>query len=340
MLEHRLKLIELIDREGFYGYHLAEHHSTPLGLVPSPSVLIAAAIQRTKRIRIGPLVYVLPLYHPLRLVEEICMLDHMSNGRLMLGVGRGATLFEHQRYGIDPAQSPAMYHEAYAVMMRAFESDVLNFEGQFYNYKDYLVLAKPVQRPHPPVWYGAPDAQAVGWAAPNSVNVVSLGPASRAKEIAERYRKDWAALGRAAADLPMIGITRHVVVAATDREAKDLARRVYPRWRDAIEFLWVRSGIPFKLPQIYFERISTVSRALAMALPARLRQCAPICTSSGRSTINYVLCQMAFGDMTYDEAANSIGLFARKVTPALSAPVRARGFLAVPTALSHGPLHA
>ena len=85
MLEHRLQADRADGSEGFYGYHLAEHHSTPLGLVPSPSVLIAAAIQRTKRIRIGPLVYVLPMYHPLRLFEEICMLDHMSNGRLMLG---------------------------------------------------------------------------------------------------------------------------------------------------------------------------------------------------------------------------------------------------------------
>ena len=134
MLEQRLKLVELIDREGFYGFHIAEHHSTPLGWMPSPSVFIAAAIQRTKRLRIGPLVYVLPMYHPLRLFEEICMLDHMSNGRLMLGVGRGAAL-EHQRYGVDPAQAPAMYHEAYAVIMKAFESDVLNFEGKYLQFQ-------------------------------------------------------------------------------------------------------------------------------------------------------------------------------------------------------------
>ena len=80
MLERRLKLLEVMDREGFYGFHMAEHHSTPLGWVPSPSVFVSAAIQRTKRLRIGPLVYVLPMYHPLRVYEEVCMLDHMSNG--------------------------------------------------------------------------------------------------------------------------------------------------------------------------------------------------------------------------------------------------------------------
>src|SRR4029079_4511547 len=108
----------------------------------SPSVFLAAAIQRTSKIRIGPLVYVLPLHHPLRLYEEICMLDHLSGGRLMMGVGRGGALIEHARYGVDPANAPGMYHEAFAVLMAAFENDVLNFEGKFYHYKDFLVEAK------------------------------------------------------------------------------------------------------------------------------------------------------------------------------------------------------
>ena len=110
-LEERLRLVELIEQSGFHGFHLAEHHSTPLGMASSPSVFLAAAIQRTSKIRLGPLVYVLPLYHPLRLYEEICMLDHMSGGRLTVGVGRGGALFEHQRYGVDPASAPAMYQK-------------------------------------------------------------------------------------------------------------------------------------------------------------------------------------------------------------------------------------
>ena len=147
--EDRLRLVELIEQEGYYAYHLAEHHSTPLGCVPSPSVFLSAAIQRSKRIRLGPLVYVLPLYHPPRLYEEICMLDHLSNGRLMLGVGRGGALHEHRRYGVDPAAAPAMYHEAFAVLLKAFACDVVNFDGKFFKYKDFVVQAKPLQRPHP-----------------------------------------------------------------------------------------------------------------------------------------------------------------------------------------------
>ena len=158
LLETRLRLVELIEKAGFAGYHLAEHHSTPLGMASSPSVFLAAAFARTTKLRLGPLVYVLPLYHPLRLYEEICMLDHLSGGRLTVGVGRGGALLEHQRYGIDPANAPAMYHEAFAVLMQAFARDVLDFDGKFYSYKDYVVQAKPVQRPHPPILVGGRSA--------------------------------------------------------------------------------------------------------------------------------------------------------------------------------------
>jgi alkanesulfonate monooxygenase SsuD/methylene tetrahydromethanopterin reductase-like flavin-dependent oxidoreductase (luciferase family) len=126
-----LRLLELIEQSGFHAYHMAEHHSTPLGMAGSPSVFLAAAIQRTSKIRIGPLVYVLPLHHPLRLYEEICMLDHLSGGRLTVGVGRGGALIEHQRLGVDPALAPAMYHEAFSVLMRAFETDVVDFRRAF-----------------------------------------------------------------------------------------------------------------------------------------------------------------------------------------------------------------
>jgi len=316
--EERLRLLELIERSGFYGYHLAEHHSTPLGMASSPSVFLASAIQRTRTIRLGPLVYVLPLYHPLRLYEEICMLDHLSGGRLTVGVGRGGALIEHQRFGVDPAQAPAMYQEAFAVLMRAFETDVLDFEGRFYNYKDYLVQAKPVQRPHPPIWYGAPHADAIAWAAPRSINVVSLGPVARARAISDRYREEWKRLGRDGSALPCIGITRHIVVAETDDAARTIAGAAYPRWRNAIEFLWRRTNADFVLKDIYprdFAALERIGHGIAGS-PAtvgdylvRLRE---------ETGVNTVLCQIVFGDMRFDDAARSIGLFGREIIPAFS----------------------
>jgi len=316
--EERLRLLELIERSGFHGYHLAEHHSTPLGMASSPSVFLASAIQRTRTIRLGPLVYVLPLYHPLRLYEEICMLDHLSGGRLTVGVGRGGALIEHQRFGVDPAQAPAIYQEAFAVLMRAFETDVLDFEGRFYNYKDYLVQAKPVQRPHPPIWYGAPHADAVAWAAPRSINVVSLGPAARARAISDRYRDEWKRLGRDGSALPGIGITRHIVVAETDDAARAIAGTAYPRWRDAIEFLWRRTNADFVLKDIYprdFAALERLGHGIAGS-PATVRDY--LVRLREETGVNIVLCQMIFGDMRFDDAVRSIGLFGREIIPAFS----------------------
>src|SRR6201991_3433708 len=103
--EARLKIIESYDRFGFYAFHVAEHHSTPLGLAPSPSVFLSAVAQRTRRLRFGPMVYALPLYHPIRMIEEICMLDQMSGGRLEMGFGRGASPIEQRYFDVDPAQA-------------------------------------------------------------------------------------------------------------------------------------------------------------------------------------------------------------------------------------------
>jgi alkanesulfonate monooxygenase SsuD/methylene tetrahydromethanopterin reductase-like flavin-dependent oxidoreductase (luciferase family) len=317
-LNERLQLVELIEQEGFAAYHLAEHHSTPLGMASSPNVFLSAAIQRTSRIQLGPLVYVLPLYHPLRLYEEICMLDHLSNGRLMVGVGRGGALLEHQRYGIDPTAAPAMYHEAFAVLMRAFESGVLDFDGQFFKYKDYVIQVRPVQHPHPPIWYGAPNPDAVAWAAPRAVNVVSLGPAARARAISDRYRKDWSDLGRKPADLPAIGITRHIVVADTDAAAQAIAQAAYPCWRNAMDYLWRRSGVEFVLKEIYpteFAALQDIGHGIAGS-PATVRDY--IARLQSEAGVNYVLCQMMFGDIGLNDASRSIRLFAREVMPAFS----------------------
>ncbi len=316
-LEDRLKLIGVLEAEGYYAYHVAEHHSTRLGMAPSPSVFLAAVAQRTRRIRFGPLVYVLPLHHPLRLYEEICMLDHLSGGRLQLGVGRGGALIEHQRYGIDTATAQAMYHEAFAVLMQACEAEVLNFDGRFYQFKDYLAVAKPVQRPHPPLWYGAANADAVPWAVTRGVNVISLGPASRARDIVSRYRDEWAAAGRNSGDLPMIGISRHIVVAETDGEARRIAEEAYRPWRESLEFLFQRSRLAFPLAAAYpqrFEELAAIGHGIAGS-PATVLNLLKVLTRE--TGVNYVACHMIFGTMGFEAAATSVRLLAREVIPAL-----------------------
>src|SRR6478736_4376704 len=120
--EERLAIVELFDRAGFHAYHLAEHHATPLGMAPSPAVFLAAVAQRTKRLRFGPLVYILTLQSPLRAYEEICMLDQMSGGRLELGMGKGISPIELAFFGADPGRAQAIYLEATAIIMQAFST--------------------------------------------------------------------------------------------------------------------------------------------------------------------------------------------------------------------------
>src|SRR5262245_39208451 len=110
--DSRLRLVEAYDRSGFHAYHLAEHHATPLGMAPSPAVFLAAVAQRTRRLRFGPLVYILTLQSPLRAYEEICMLDQMSGGRLELGMGKGVSPIELAFFGAYPLRAQSIYQEA------------------------------------------------------------------------------------------------------------------------------------------------------------------------------------------------------------------------------------
>ena len=122
--EERLQMAELYDQSGFYCYHISEHHSTPLSTTPSQNIFLAALAQRTTRLRLCPLVYLLPIHHPMRLAEEICMLDHLSNGRFEFGVGRGASPHELQGLGVDPARAAQMYTEAYEIIQLYFSVGV------------------------------------------------------------------------------------------------------------------------------------------------------------------------------------------------------------------------
>ncbi|WP_428490969.1 LLM class flavin-dependent oxidoreductase [Rhodopila sp.] len=317
--EERLKLVEAYDRAGFHGYHVAEHHATPLGVAPAPGVWLAAVAQRTQRLRFGPLVYLLPLYHPIKLLEEICMLDQISGGRLLLGVGRGISPIELRYYGLDPEQTPAMYAEALDVLLRGMTNSVLNFEGQYYNFRDVPMEIAPFQRPYPPLWYGLGRAEAVPWAAKHRVNIVGNLPGAGMRALTDRYRAEWAALDLDSADLPLMGVGRHVVVAETEREALDIARRGYDKWRASFLKLWLAHDMMPSAHAIFperFEDAEAEGRAVA-GTPDKVRDF--LQRTVDEAGLNYLLCRFAFGDITGDEALNSIDLFTRKVMPDISA---------------------
>jgi alkanesulfonate monooxygenase SsuD/methylene tetrahydromethanopterin reductase-like flavin-dependent oxidoreductase (luciferase family) len=150
LYEYRLLLLAAADEAGFFCYHLAEHHATPLGMAPSPALFLTAATQRTRRIRLGQLAYLLPLYDPLRLIEEVAMLDQLSGGRLELGVGRGVSPYELRNFGVEPENSRAMFDEALTVLLTGLTQPRLNFAGVHYQYRDVPMELHPVLQPYPP----------------------------------------------------------------------------------------------------------------------------------------------------------------------------------------------
>ncbi|HEY8289794.1 MAG TPA: LLM class flavin-dependent oxidoreductase [Acetobacteraceae bacterium] len=312
--EERLRLVEAYDQAGFYGYHVAEHHATPLGVAPSPGVWLAAIAQRTRRLRFGPLVYLLPLYHPIKLLEEICMLDQMSGGRLLLGVGRGISPIELRYYGLDPAVAPAMYAEALEVILRGMTNRELTFEGKYYQYRDVPMEMTPFQTPHPPLWYGLGRPEAIPWAVKNKVNIVGNLGGPKMRGLTDAYRAEWVAQGNAPETLPCMGVGRHVVVGETDKEALEVARRGYGKWRDSFLLLWRKHNMNLPNPNALFpetfEEAEAEGRAVA-GTPEKVRAFLQRTIDDGG--LNYLLCRFAFGDITGDEALHSIDLFARHV---------------------------
>ena len=310
----RLRLAEAYDRLGFHGYHLAEHHGTPIGCAASPGIFLAALAQRTEKLRFGPLVYLLPFYHPLRLIEEICMLDQLSGGRLELGIGRGVSPFETNNYALDFSQTGAMYHEAFQVLLKGLAADELTFDGKFYRFDKVPMVLKPVQRPHPPLWYGVSIPDNADWPAANDVNVVSLAPPAAVRPIFERYQATRRKLGKG--DTTLRGVGRHVVVADTDEKALEIARRAYPRWRSNFFWLFRRHGSAPRVGDLYpesFDQLAALRTAVAGS-PQTVRDF--IAAEIEETSPNYFVPWLAFGDMTVDEALHSVDLFAREVMPA------------------------
>ena len=314
--EARLKLAEAYDQAGFYAYHVAEHHSTPLGMAPSPSVFLSAVAQRTRRLRFGPLVYALPLYHPMRLIEEICMLDQMSGGRLDIGFGRGASQIESAMYGNDPAKAELMYVEGLELIMRGLTEKSLNFHGQFYSFDDVPMELQPLQKPHPPVWYGVHSPVSAERAARQGLNIVSLDPADKTRTFTDRFRQVWRDTENGKTTEPLIGLGRFVVVAASDEKAIEIARRAYPKWHRSFNYLFnLRGGKgPVHQRPADLETLIEIGQGIAGNPETVTEFLKAQMTESGA---NYVVGQFAFGDLSLSEILSSLELFTRHVMPEL-----------------------
>ena len=309
--EQRLEFVELYDRLGFYSYHLAEHHGTPLGMASSPSVFLAAVARATTRLRFGPMVYLLPLYHPIRLAEEIAMLDQLGRGRLDVGVGRGRSPVELESFGLDPAASEALFDESLEIVRRALTDGAVTFAGKHYNVKDARLAQHVFQTPHPPFWYGIGTPASVDRCVAAGFNVITIAKPDVAKETASKYFEAAAAAGLDA----MFGVCRFVVVADTTDEALAIARRAYPYWHKSFDYLFALHGIrPVQAWPGDFDAMADLGLAFAGS-PDDLAEA--LRSHVDHIGANYFVGQFVFGDMTVAESRHSIDLFCSKVMPAL-----------------------
>ena len=311
--EERLKLIEAYDRSGFFCYHLAEHHATPLGMAPSPAVFLSAVAQRSKRMRLGPLVYILTLQNPLRAYEDLCMLDQLSGGRIELGLGRGVSPIEIEYYGVNPNDSRSIYAEATAIVMQAFTSDTLNFEGKHFHYKDTPVAIKPFQKPHPPLWLGIGNPEAIPNAVKNKINMVCNGASQQVRALTDVYRDQWSkAWGGTHA--PTIGMNRHIVVADTEAEAVKLAKAAYLAWFESFILLWKKKNVPAPLATYTADYEESVKRGFIMAgTPQQVGEM--IEKQVEDCGVNYLMCRLAFGNLPYEASLRSVELLASEIMP-------------------------
>jgi alkanesulfonate monooxygenase SsuD/methylene tetrahydromethanopterin reductase-like flavin-dependent oxidoreductase (luciferase family) len=312
--DERLRLIELYERAGFHGYHLAEHHATPLGMAASPSLFLSAVAQRTRRLRFGPMVYALPLYHPLRILEEICMLDQLSGGRLEIGFGRGASPIELAYFGCDPDEAERLYQDALALMLRGFTDKRVSVDTPELKLGNVPIELDCLQKPHPPLWYGLHSPSSAERVARQALNVICLDPTEASHAAIARYRQVWREAHGERPE-PKIGIGRFVVVAETDAEALALARRAYPRWFASFDHLNRRHGrVAVHQRPAEWDALSSLEQGIAGS-PSTVADF--VAAQMRRTGANYFVAQPAFGDLSFAEAKASIERFVSQVMPAV-----------------------
>ena len=324
LYDERIEFAIAADAAGFYCLHVAEHHATPLNLVPVPGIYLAAIARETKRLRFGPLVYLLPLYSPLRLIEEICMLDHLSHGRLDIGVGRGVSPYELEFHNVAHDDSRDIFFEAYECVKSGLTSETFSFKSSRYLYNDVPIALRPLQQPHPPFRYASTSEAGSVWAGEHGLHYVTLGSNVMAKANITTFKQALAKRGAPAQPKPefsggvVIGVQRHIFVAETDAEAH---RAFKPAMEAHLANLnWLRiykndTGLTsrVKIPHGTSYEDMLGQGGVIAGSPQTVR--AEIGRQVAELGINYLLTYMFLGTMSLKDAVRSLALFRTEVMP-------------------------
>lgn len=316
---------------GFDSIWLTEHHFIEYGLSVSPSVLAAAAAMRTRRVRIGLAAAILPFHDPIRLAEEMAMVDILSGGRLDVGVGRGNRPVEFQGYRVPQIESRERFEEALAVLVGAWTTERFAFSGRHFTIPEVRVIPKPLQQPHPPLYVVcvSPDTiEATALRGLPMLNSLLRGPLDPLVQQRDTYVKACQKGGRSDVEIASLlgrwGVSRHIYVAPTDAQALAEAKDAELWYQDALRRFLIPENIdalhPLLQPgfRIMQERLGNVSwerlvaETLAFGAPDTV---ADKIEELRRLGVGEVLCWMNFGGLPQAHVRRSMELFAREVIP-------------------------
>ena len=218
---------EHADQLGFDGLFLGEHHFTPYSMTPSPNVMLAAAAQRTSTMRLGIMINVLPFHEPLRLAEEIAMLDLLTHGRLECGLGRGVDAQEFMRKKMPMEEARPRFEEGLELMRTAWTSPTFAFDGKFTQLGESTIYPRPLQQPHPKIWITALSPETLRWAAQQDFPVSSIFlPVERTKAAFDTYREAALDAGREVGPDHFVQC-RNVYIADSEQQAREEAEPAF-----------------------------------------------------------------------------------------------------------------
>jgi alkanesulfonate monooxygenase SsuD/methylene tetrahydromethanopterin reductase-like flavin-dependent oxidoreductase (luciferase family) len=313
--QEKIRLLQEAEKLGFYAYHIAEHHLTSLDLAPSPNVFLAALAQATNTLRFGTMVYIAPLYHPIRLVQEICMLDNLSNGRFEFGVGRGVRPVEHKWYQVEPTEIRERCEEILSILASAMATGRIDHHGKFYRIEDVPLDVLPVQKPYPPIWY----AGGVEFAGANCLNFLGRGQ-QQIRRYWELYEAAKDAPGRynpQQEPAPKAGIMHHIMLAPTEEKAMKIARRAWPAYVNNFRATPLNGGgtaKPLPGPQDFDKELKGDLRIIGT--PQRVHDfLGRFIEEIGEVPTFYFAGAFQWGDIAYGEALESMQIFAEEVMP-------------------------
>jgi alkanesulfonate monooxygenase SsuD/methylene tetrahydromethanopterin reductase-like flavin-dependent oxidoreductase (luciferase family) len=270
--------------------------------------------------RIGPLVNVLPMYDPLRLAEEIAILDQLTGGRLDLGVGSGVSPYELGYFGIDASEARARYAETLRAVTKALTTGRMRHSGTLLRDYDVELSVGPVQRPYPPLWYASSNTATAEWAGANGVNFVGRWNDGGFIPAARAYRDAWRSStarppGGPHGDAePRVGTAAHVYIGRTDAEALERFRKANDVFARQLLKLWHDNG-NHNADHLY-DTDRTMANGNSLVGSADT-VAAKLIAQVSQAPVNYFEATLAFGDLTADEAKANLAAFAEVVMPAV-----------------------